>query len=95
MPISRTAVVCVIVFVFLALSFRVFFYKPWTLSLYGDGETKMRLSYKSQESCLSAGKAYLYDERYSRFDCGYRCDKDDNLSHAILCKQVCNPAGCK
>lgn len=70
-----------------------YFSKSWKLSLYKDGETIMRLDYKTKEDCLSAG--HSYEKTIDRFDCGYKCSDGDNLKVAPICKQVCNNSGCR
>jgi len=77
-----------------------YFNKPWQLSLYGDGVTLMRIDYKSEEACLSAGSAYFRDgtTQYKRFDCGYKCSyvsNENDLTNSPICLRVCDSYGCK
>ncbi len=69
----------------------------WLLSLYKNGETTIRLEYKSKDMCLSAGRSYYADKTIDRFDCGYQCSVLDstNLKDSPICKQVCNDSGCR
>lgn len=69
--------------------------QDWMLSLYQSGITLLRLDYDSLEACLSAGNSYKADQSIDRFDCGLNCENSVDLSQAILCKQVCNPGGCR
>ncbi len=71
--------------------------KPWMLSVYGGGQTIMRLDYPSKDACLSAGRSYIADKTAERFDCGYKCSSLDknNLQDSPICKTVCNDAGCR
>ncbi|MFH2136276.1 MAG: hypothetical protein ABII19_01405 [Patescibacteria group bacterium] len=72
-------------------------YKPWMLSLYGNGSTIMRLEYSSKDACLSAGQSYITNKSAERFDCGYKCSSFDrsDLQASPLCKTVCNDSGCR
>ena len=71
------------------------FQEDWTLSLYGGGETIMRLEYPTKESCLSAGNLFSSEESIERFDCGLSCTKATSLLDSPLCKQVCDIGGCR
>ena len=96
MKVNKISVIVVIA-IFIVILLVKLNSKPWMLSLYGGGQTKMRLDYSSKEDCLSAGRAYMYDKNAERFDCGYKCssfDKSD-LKSAPICNTVCNEAGCK
>lgn len=72
-------------------------YKPWTLSLYREDSTILRIDYSSKQSCLSAGNSYIVDKSANRFDCGYKCSIADKskLDDSPICKQVCNGTGCR
>lgn len=71
--------------------------KPWTLSLYRDGITILRIDYKSKDECLFSGMTYVKENTTDRFDCGYKCSFVDrsNLSSSPICKQVCDKEGCR
>lgn len=71
--------------------------KPWTLSLYKEGSTLMRLDYPSKETCLSAGQVYKNSKTAERFDCGYKCSFTDrnDLKASPICEPICNEVGCK
>lgn len=94
------SIIVIIIVIAIIYGFHVYNSKSWQLSLYGNGQTLMRLDYKSKDSCLSAGKTYYRDgtTQYQRYDCGYKCsyfgDKTD-LTNAPVCKQICDNYGCK
>ena len=71
------------------------FGEEWTLSLYGGGNTIIRLEYPTKEACLSAGNSYNSNESIERFDCGLNCTKVTDLLSSPLCKQVCDIGGCR
>jgi hypothetical protein len=91
--IAAVGIAITIIIVFVAYNIS----KTWMLSLYGNGQTIMRLDYHSKESCLSAGRSYIADKSAERFDCGYKCSSFDksNLSSSPICKTVCNEVGCR
>lgn len=69
--------------------------EDWTLSLYRDGTTLMRLEYQDLQACQSAGNSYLTDKSIDRFDCGLNCEKSIDLMRGIMCERVCNSGGCR
>jgi len=66
--------------------------EDWTLSLYNNGITVLRLDYESKATCLSAGNSY---EKMDRFDCGLNCEDNIDLTQSVVCEEVCNNSGCR
>ena len=90
--------IIIIVVIFLVVTSYLIFANQeniWTLSLYRDGITVLRLRYESVESCMSAGKSYIIDQSASRFDCGLNCEDSIDLTKGIICEKVCNVGGCR
>lgn len=80
------AIIGIIIIVVIALWF--FGQKNWMLSLYSNGITILRIDYKTEEACLSAGHSYKSAGSADRFDCGYKCEDSIDLTQGILCKEV-------
>jgi len=94
---SNPIILAVLTFLLVSASFTFFSLGKgkWTLSIYNEGETKLRLEYQSLELCMTAGNSYLIAETAERFDCGYGCEKSSDLNISILCKKVCDQEGCR
>ena len=73
--------------------------EDWTLSLYRDDETILRVQRTSLEMCLSAGGSYMADKTADGFNCGLNCDFNcenwTDLSRFIRCERVCNTSRCR
>jgi len=60
----------------------------WTLSLYGGGNTLLRIETDSLESCQKIGFDYFQKGSIDRYDCGLNCSKTDSLKNSIVCDEV-------
>ena len=67
----------------------------WTLSLYSNGITTLRLNFDSRKLCMSNGINYVEKKSADRFDCGLNCEDSIDLTRGILCEQVCDKNICR